>query len=256
MENRKVAVVTGGAGYIGRATALRLAKSGINVAVCDINEESVKAVAEEISKLGVISKGYRIDVTDSASVYDVIRRIAEEFGGIDISVHVAGGSARIAGKDAKYTSLLYQEYYVIDAVLKTNLYGAMYVARAVGRIMKEQQRGGRIISFSSVVGINGLASCTEYAAAKGGVIAFTKSFAKEMGEYKVTVNSVAPGIVMRPNEEQSEQRAYNTNFLHEKCFADDIANVVNFMVSDEARFITGQTYVVDGGRSLAMKGSD
>ena len=80
--------------------------------------------------------------------------------------------------------------------------------------------------------------------------------AKEMGEYGITVNSVAPGVVMRPEETGGENRALNTNFLKQKCLASDIANLVTFMVSDEAKFITGQTYVIDGGRSLAMKGTD
>lgn len=253
--DKKIAVVTGAAGYIGSSTAMRLASQGICVAVCDININGAEKVAEKINSLGGSAKGYKINVTNSVSVDQVFNAVVKDFGGVDISIHVAGGSARIAGPKAKYANLTHQEDYVIDKVLKVNLYGAIYVSRAAARIMEKQGRGGRIINFSSAVGINGLAGCTEYAAAKGGVIAMTKALAKELGPSKITVNSVAPGIVMRP-EETGNARALGTNFLSEKCTADDIANLVAFMASDEARFITGQTYIIDGGRSLAMKGTD
>lgn len=253
--NVKTAIVTGAGGYIGCETSVRLAKSGIAVAVCDINEAAVKKTVEKIEGIGGKCKGYIIDVTDPKSVDRVFCEVKNDFGSVDISVHVAGGSARIAGPKAKYTALANQEDYVIDAVLKVNLYGALYVSRAAAKMMCEEGRGGRIINFSSVVGINGLKGCTEYAAAKAGVIGMTKSLAKETGKYGVTVNCVAPGIVMRP-EETGDDRAYNTNFLKRKCTAEDIAGLVNYLVSDEAAFITGQTYIIDGGRSLAMKGSD
>ncbi len=171
-------------------------------------------------------------------------------------IHIAGGSARIAGKDAKYAPLVEQEDYVIDRVLKVNLYGAFYASRAAARIMIKQGRGGKIINFSSAVGLNGLVHCVDYAAAKGGVMSLTKALAKELGPYKINVNSVAPGIVMRPEENGGSDRALNTNLLGEKCTASDIADLVDFLVSDKAHFITGQTYVIDGGRSLSMKGSD
>lgn len=251
---RKVALITGAGGYIGKETALTLAKNGIDIAVCDINEQTMQDTVDKITALGAKAKGYIIDVTDSASVDTVIEQVAKDFGGIDISIHIAGGSARIAGKDARYSTLVNQEDYVIDKVLKINLYGALYVSRAVAKKMIAQKRGGRIINFSSVVGTNGLKSCVEYAAAKAGVMGMTKALAKELGEHKITVNSIAPGVVLRP--EASEDSALTTNFLNEKCTAADIANLAAFMVSDEAKFITGQVYIIDGGRSLAMKGTD
>lgn len=107
-----------------------------------------------------------------------------------------------------------------------------------------------------ISGVNGLANCTDYAAAKGGVMSFTKALAKELGPYKINVNSVAPGIVMRPEEAGGEERALKTNVLGKKCLASDIANLVEFLVSDKANFITGQTYIIDGGRTLSMKGTD
>lgn len=256
MEKNKVAFITGAGGYIGSETARTLAKAGIAVAVCDIIEESVEKTVERIMQDGGEAKGYVADVTDSASIDEAINRAAEELGRLDIMVHIAGGSARIAGKNAKYLPLVKQEDSVIDRVLKVNLYGAFYASRAAARIMIRQGEGGKIINFSSTVGINGLKYCTDYAAAKGGVMSLTKALAKELGPYKINVNSVAPGVVVHPGEKDGNDRALSTNLLGEKCTPADIANLVEFLVSDKARFITGQTYVCDGGRSLSMKGTD
>lgn len=251
---KKVAFITGAGGYIGGETALTLAKSGINVAVCDINEETVKNTVDRIVEIGGTAKGYVFDVTDSKDVDRVVDEIVKDFGRLDIMVHIAGGSARIAG--GKYVPLVEQEDYVIDRVLKVNLYGAFWASRAAARIMIKQGEGGKIINFSSAVGFNGLVGCSGYAASKGGVISLTKSLAKELGPHKINVNSVAPGVVMRPEENGGDDRALNTNLLGEKCYASDIANLVEFLVSDKAKFITGQTYIIDGGRTLSMKGTD
>lgn len=248
----KNAIVTGAGGYIGGEVALSLAREGAKVLLCDINSEALEKTQKRIEDIGAESRICILDVTNSAQVDSVVQNFAVAEGGLDIMIHVAGGSARIAG--GKYVYLADQTDEVIDGVLKVNLYGAIYMSRAAARIMREQGRGGRIINFSSTVGINGLKCCTEYAASKGGVISLTKSLSKEMGEYKVTVNSVAPGIVKRP--EENRIGAENTNFLGELCTAEDIAGTVCYLCSDEARFITGQIYVVDGGRSLGMKGSD
>ncbi len=253
---KKVAFITGAGGYIGGETALTLAKSGVSVAVCDINVETVKRTVDRITEIGGTAKGYVFDVTDSKDVDRVVDEIVKDFGRLDVMVHVAGGSARIAGPDAKFLPLAEQEDYVIDRVLKVNLYGAFWSSRAAARVMIKQGEGGRIINFSSAVGLNGLKGCVDYAAAKGGVMSLTKALAKELGEYKITVNSVAPGVVCRPEEKVSPERMYGTNLLGEKCTAEDIANLVEFLCSDKARFITGQTYVCDGGRTLSMKGTD
>lgn len=252
----KVAIITGGGGYIGGETALTLAKQGIKVAVCDISENAVEKTIVRIKEVGGTAKGYVFDVTDSKSVEQTFEKVVNDFGRLDIMVHVAGGSARIAGKDAQYVPLVDQEDYVIDKVLKINLYGAFWASRAAARAMIKQGEGGKIINFSSVVAYNGLKTCCDYAAAKGGVISLTKSLAKELGPYKINVNSVAPGIVQRPGENDESPYVYNSNLLGKKCFASDIANLVEFLVSDKAGFITGQTYVVDGGRGLSMKASD
>jgi len=251
----KVAFITGAGGYIGGETAVTLAKQGIKIAVCDIIPETIEKTVKRIEEIGGVAKGYVFDVTDSKDVDRVVDEIVKDFGRLDIMVHIAGGSARIAGPDAKYVSLVEQDDYVIDKVLKINLYGAFWASRAAARVMIKQGEGGKIINFSSVVAFNGLATCCDYAASKGGVISLTKALAKELGPYKINVNSVAPGVVMRP-EEKGDERALNTNLLGEKCTADDIANLVEFLVSDKAKFITGQTYACDGGRALSMKGTD
>ena len=253
---KKTAFITGAGGYIGSAVAAQLAKEGYAVAVCDISECGVEKTVSQLLAAGYTASGYIADVSDSVSIENAIKAADGDFCGLDVMVHVAGGSARVAGEGAQYRTLVRQEDYVIDRVLKINLYGAIYSSRAAARIMIKRGRGGRIINFSSVVGFNGLKYCTEYAAAKGGVIALTKSLAKELGEYKITVNSVAPGIVMRPDEKNSDDYATATNFLGERCTAQDIADLVAFLASDKARFITGQIYAIDGGRSLAMKGSE
>lgn len=251
-----VAFITGAGGYIGGETAVTLAQSGIRVAVCDIDEKAVQGTVDKITEIGGIAKGYVADVTQSKSIDDAINHAAKDFGRLDIMVHIAGGSARIAGPNARYVPLVEQEDYVIDRVLKVNLYGAFWASRAAARIMIKQGKGGKIINFSSAVGLNGLAGCADYAASKGGVMSLTKALAKELGPYKINVNSVAPGVVMRPEEQGGDERALNTNLLGEKCYASDIADLVAFLVSDKARFITGQTYVIDDGRTLSMKGTD
>ena len=152
----KVAFITGAGGYIGGQTAITLAEKGVTVAVCDLNQEAVNRTVEQIIALGGIAKGYVADVTESASIDQAINSAAKHFGRLDIMVHVAGGSARIAGKDARYVPLVEQEDYVIDRVLKVNLYGAFWASRAAARIMIKQGQGGKIVNFASAVGLNGL----------------------------------------------------------------------------------------------------
>ena len=243
----KTAFVTGAGGAIGSAVAAELMERGARVFAADLSEKALGKLTGMETVL--------LDVTDPAAVNKAIADAAEKAGGLDICIHVAGGSARIAGPEAKYCAFTEQEDYVIDRVLKVNLYGAMYVSRAAAREMIARGIKGRILNFSSIVGINGLMYCTEYAAAKGGVIAFTRSFAKELGQYGITANCVAPGVVAR-GEGKSEEYTLNTNFLHQRCTQEDIAHLTCFLASDEARFITGQVYICDGGRSLCMKGSE
>ncbi len=257
---KKVAFITGAGGFLGGETAVALAKSGISVAISDINAEALKETTEKIEKIGGDVKAYVADVTDSKSIEDAIVSAAAHFGRLDIMIHAAGGSARIVDANTNFGILTDRPDYVIDGVIKVNLYGAIWASRAAARIMLKQGEGGKIINFSSAVGLNGMAGCCDYAASKGGIMSFTKSLAKELGEYKINVNSIAPGVVCPPsvdlNTESGKHRAYGTNILGEMCKAEDVANLVEFLVSEKANFITGQTYVIDGGRTLSMKGTD
>ena len=174
----KTAFITGAGGYIGRETALKLAKNGVNIAVCDINAETVEKTVSEI--IGGSAKGYIADVTNPRDVENTMNNVVKDFNSLDIMVHVAGGSARIAGAGAEYRKLCDQEDYVIDAVLKVNLYGAIYTSRSAAKIMREQGTGGAIVLFSSIVGVNGLTLCAEYAAAKAGVVGLSKSLTRSV----------------------------------------------------------------------------
>lgn len=248
--SNKVAWISGAGGYIGGTTARMLAAEGAAVAVCDINEACVEKTVSAIVGAGGKAVGIVCDITNSASVDAAVQKAVETFGRLDIMVHVAGGSARDRMKE-----LIQQSNDVIQDIIGVNLFGGIWASRAAAQQLVKEGHGGRIINISSIVAMEGLKGCVDYAASKGGLIAMSRSLAKELASYGITVNTVAPGVVQRPDS-HDENYSLNTNFLHIKCEATDIANMVLFLASDEARFITGQTYVVDGGRSLAMKGSD
>lgn len=256
---KKVAFITGGGGFLGSETAVTLARAGYAVAVGDINPETVNKTVERILAEGGEAKGYVFDVSESREVDEAVDDAVKTFGRLDAMIHIAGGSARLAGP-GKYSELAGQADEVIDKVLKVNLYGAFWASRAAARVMIAQGEGGKIINFASTVGVNGLVGSTEYAASKGGIMSLTKALAKELGPHKINVNSVAPGVVCRDEVDtttpEGHHYAYETNLLGEMCTAQDIANMVEFLCSDKARFITGQTYIVDGGRCLSMKGTD
>jgi len=244
----KVAFVTGAGGYIGGTTARMLAKEGAAVGVCDINEATVQKTVDDIIAAGGKAIAVVANVTDSKSVDAAVQKTVDAFGRLDIMVHCAGGSAR--GDSAM---LIDQTDEIIHRTIGINMFGGIYASRAAARVMVKQGEGGRIINISSAVALNGLKGHCDYAASKGGLISMTRSLAKELASHHITVNTVAPGIVQRPGD---TNEAINTNFLGLKCTAEDVANVILFVASDEARFVTGQTYVVDGARGLAMKGTD
>ena len=129
------------------------------------------------------------------------------------------------------------------------------MSRAAARVMVKQGEGGRIVCFSSIIAQNGLAHCADYAAAKGGVISLVKALAKELGPHGITVNAILPGLVHRPTDPDDEH--YKTsNFLGRKCLGSEVADLVSFVVSEKAGFITGAEHIIDGGRRLSQRGSD
>ena len=247
----KVAVITGGSGAIGRACAFRLAAEGAKVYVCGSRPDSAKPVVEEILTSGKLAVATQLNVLNSNAIKDVFRTIAEENNGhVDILVNSAGGSAR-----GKANNVVNQEIEVFDEILNINLRGAMICAKEAAKYMITNKYG-RIINITSVIGLQGKAGFSEYAASKGGSIAFVKSLAQELGCYGITVNGVAPGIVQRGEvTKESIERLGKTNWMGTYGKPEDISAVVNFLCKEEASFITGQNIAVDGGRSLGLKES-
>ena len=242
----KTAIIVGGGGNIGRACALALAEEGYAIAVADVNLETAQRTASELIEKGRSARTYAVDVTDSASVEENVAAVCRDFGTVDALVYAAGGSAR-----KKMTHLVNPTDQVLQSNIAINLLGALYYDRAVARFMIRQGVCGRLIHISSIVGIQGSVNCVEYSAAKGGLISMTKSLAMELGEYGITVNCVAPGLVPRP---ETFWDTSATNYLHQIAKAEGVADVVVFLASEKAGFITGQNYVIDGGRSLGLKG--
>jgi len=242
----KVALITGGSRGIGRAIAVRLAKQGVNLAInYKTNKESADWVVDVTSKLGVEALSVAGDVANNYEVEQMTKQIVDSFGSIDILVNNAG---------IIHDSLLMRmSENVWDEVLDTNLKGTYNCTKAVLKFMV-RKRWGRIINVVSVVGIEGNPGQSNYAASKAGVIAFSRSIAKEVASRNITVNSVAPGyisteIVADLNPEFKElilsripQNKFGT--------VEDVSNMVGYLASEEANYITGEVIRVDGGIEL------
>lgn len=245
----KVAIITGGSGAIGRACAFRLAAEGAKVYVCGSRPTSAQPIVDEITTACKNAVAIQLNVLDANSIQDTFERIASENNGhIDILVNSAGGSAR-----EKANNVVDQSVEVFDEILNINLRGAMICAKEAAKYMISNKYG-RIINITSVIGLQGKAGYSEYAASKGGSIAFVKSLAQELGRYGITVNGVAPGIVQRGEVTMDAmERLGRTNWMGTYGKPEDISAVVNFLCKDEASFVTGQNIAADGGRSLGLK---
>ena len=241
LEGRR-AVVTGGAQGIGRAIALKLASLGATVVVVDLNAEGAADVASEIEGAGGAATSRALDVSDPEGVASAFKEILDDLGGIEILVNNAGIT-----RDNLIFRMTAEDW---DAVLSVNLRGAFNCIRAVARAMMSQ-RHGRIINISSVVGVIGNAGQANYAASKAGLIALTKSVAKELGGRGITANAIAPGYIETPMTESLPEKARDEFaakiLLRRFGTPDDVANVVAFLASDGGDYITGQTINVDGG---------
>lgn len=245
----KVAIITGGSGAIGRACAFRLAAEGAKVYVCGSRPTSAQPIVDEITAADKTAVAIQLNVLDAKSIKKTFEKIAAENNGhIDILVNSAGGSAR-----GKANNVVDQSIEVFDEILNINLRGAMICAKEAAKYMISNKYG-RIINITSVIGLQGKAGYSEYAASKGGSIAFVKSLAQELGRYGITVNGVAPGIVQRGEVTMDAmERLGRTNWMGTYGKPEDISAVVNFLCKDEASFITGQNIATDGGRSLGLK---
>lgn len=246
----RVAIISGGGGAIGRAIALKLAAAGADIAVVDVNAETAETVAEEVRALGRRSLAQAMDIRSYEAVTAGVNAIAETFGGLDIVVNSAGGSAR--SRMGRFESL---DIEVFDWILDVNLRGPMYIIRAALPHLI-QRNAGKIVNIASIVALGGKAGCVDYSAAKGGILAATKSLAIEVGRYNINVNCVSPGLVQRPGQLPADEAAFAKRFsyLNRICTQDDIAEAVLYLASPEADYVTGQNIVVDGGRSLGLHG--
>jgi len=242
----KVALITGGARGIGKAIALTFAKEGADIVVADVNLELAQQTASEIEGLGRKALALAMDVTDYQKVEEAVNKILDKFTKVDILVNNAGIT-----KDNLVLRMSQAEW---DAVINVNLKGTFNCIKAVARPMVKQ-RSGRIISIASIIGLMGNWGQANYAASKAGIIALTKTVAKELATRNINANAVAPGFI------QTEMTAKLSEDLKNKMLAaipkgtlgtpQDVANVCLFLASEDSSYITGQTITVDGGMVMA-----
>jgi 3-oxoacyl-[acyl-carrier protein] reductase len=242
----KIAMVTGSGRGIGRRIAQEMAGCGADVAVLDIDEQSASSVSGELSALGVRSRAFRCDVSDSAEVEKVVEEVLRDFGRIDILVNNAGIT--------RDTLLLRMKEEEWDLVLRVNLKSAFNCTKAVARHMLKQ-KSGRIINISSVIGLMGNAGQANYAASKAGLLGFTRSVARELASRGITVNAVAPGFIQTEMTavlpEEVKKRLMEQVPLGSLGLPEDVAVTVAFLASEKARYITGQVINVDGGMVMS-----
>ncbi|PWA10373.1 short-chain dehydrogenase [Pueribacillus theae] len=245
LEN-KVAVITGGGGGIGRATAIRFSKEGANVMVADMNEETGQETAQMIRDNGGHAEFLRTDVTEPEQVEQLVKKAVDTYGKIDIMVNNAG----ISHIEAKIPDVPVETWdKVVDVSMKGVYLGMKYA------IPEMIDNGGSIINTASVAGIKGQKLLAAYTAAKSGVIAVTKSTALEFGKHNIRVNAIAPGIVDTPITDDWKKTSKwpvlsTANALRRLGQPEEVANAMLFLASDEASFVTGTTLVVDGGTLL------
>jgi 3-oxoacyl-[acyl-carrier protein] reductase len=240
-EDRK-ALVTGAGRGIGKAIAEELARQGVHVICVSQNPASCGAAADEIKASGGSAEAHAVDVGDAEAVKALAEDLIKAHGTIDILVNNAGIT-----RDMLIMRMKDEEW---DAVIRTNLNSCFYWARALMPVMA-RKRWGRVINISSVIGLMGNAGQANYAAAKAGMIGLTKSLAREFAKRGLTANTVAPGFIKTDmtgalNEEVTDAILQQIP-LKRFGEAADIANMVTFLASEEAGYITGQTFTVDGG---------
>ncbi len=238
----QVAIVTGGGGGIGKATCLAFAKEGADVVLPEINMANAAAAEAEIAALNRTCKVIETDVADGDSVRKMVQETLDTFGRIDILVNNAGIFS--------YTRIEACTEAEWDRMMAVNLKGTFLCSQAVMKTMKTQ-RSGRIINLGSLAGqVGGLVASAAYSASKAGVMCLTKSLARVLGEYGITVNSVAPGIAAT---EMAKNHPDMTDQIPLGRIADaaEIATTILFLASEEGRYVTGATLDVNGGIRMA-----
>jgi len=238
----KNAIVTGAARGIGKAIAEGLAKAGLNVVISDIMYDEAVKVAESLKNHGVKSFAVKTDVSEINSVQELIKKTVEELGSVDFLINNAGIT-----RD-NLTIRMSEEQW--DLVLDINLKGTFLCSQAAAKEMMKK-RFGRIVNISSVSGILGTAGQANYASSKAGVIALTKSFARELGARNITTNAIAPGFIITEMTDQLSEEIKNAYLsqipLKRGGTPEDITEAVKFLISPSASYITGTVINVSGG---------
>lgn len=243
MLKGKCAIVTGASRGIGKAIAIKLASLGASIVINYRSSESeAENVAKEVKKFGVEAMLVKADISNIEEAEKLVKEAKEKFGKIDIMVNNAGIT-----KDGLIMRMKEEDF---DNVIRVNLKGVFNCLKSITPVMMRQKHG-KIINLSSVVGISGNAGQVNYAASKAGVIGMTKSLAKEIGSRGINVNAVAPGFIETDMTdklgEKLKQEAVNNIPLKRLGKPEDVAEVVSFLASDEASYVTGQVIHVDGG---------
>ena len=242
MLDGKVALVTGAARGIGRAIAEELARAGADLALCDLQVEWLADTAKAVESLGRKAQCWAVNVSDSAAVNQVVGDVVKQCGKIDVLVNNAGIT-----KDGLLIRMSDQDW---DDVLNVNLRGSFLFTRAVARPMMKQ-RSGCIVNIASIIGLIGNAGQCNYAASKAGLIALTKSSAKELAARNIRVNAVAPGFIESKMTEAlgEEIRKKMLDAIPMGRFGQpaDVAGAVLFLVGDASSYVTGQVLTVSGG---------
>jgi 3-oxoacyl-[acyl-carrier protein] reductase len=241
----RVSLITGAARGIGREIALLFAREGSDVVICDVDLEAAQNTQKEIETLGRRALSFKVDVTNLAQVEEMINLILDKFSKIDILVNNAGIT-----KDNLLLRMSEDEW---DKVLSVNLKGAFNCLKVVSRYMLKN-RYGKVVNVASIIGMIGNAGQANYAASKGGLIALTKSLAKELGSRNINVNAVAPGFIQTAMTDKLPED-YKKQMLENIPMAkfglpEDVAKVCLFLAGPESDYITGQVIVVDGGMTM------
>ena len=240
--SEKLALVTGGSRGIGKAIALELAKAKYDVVINYAgNVDAANATVEEIKALGVEAEAIKFDVSDNEESANAVASIVEKYGRIDVLVNNAGIT-----RDGLFMRMNKDNW---NAVINTNLTGAYNVTQPIVKIMMKQ-RQGVIVNMASIVGVYGNAGQANYAAAKAGIIGFTKSLAKELASRNIRVNAIAPGFIATDMTKGLDSEAISEHIpLKRLGQPEDIAKTVKFLCED-ATYITGQVIQVDGGLTV------
>jgi NAD(P)-dependent dehydrogenase (short-subunit alcohol dehydrogenase family) len=242
----KLAVVTGAANGIGRASALRMASEGANLAIMDLEEAALEETAEAARAMGSTVFAKKVDCVEEDSLVDVLKKIYSDVGFIDILMNNVGQSAR-----EKASEFYNSSPEVWRFVIEVSLMATLTASRQVVPAMREAGHG-KIVNVASNAGMAGEIGLTDYAAAKMGVIGFTRSLARELAPFKVNVNAICPGVtktrvIERISDEYLDvvRKSIPMGYFAEP---EDIAAAVAFLASEDSRYMTGQSVVVDGGR--------